>query len=93
MKAIAHNLRSMIEIELHAIEAHKAEEQKLWDMAFEASKTDKTEGERIYRLAAAEEHAMSDATHKLRRLRSALWNILDIMGVEYDSFHPETAEF
>ena len=93
MKAIAHNLRALIEIELKTAEMHGNEEKKLWDMAFEAGKTNREEGEKIYRLSMAEADKVFEAENRLRRLRTALWNILEIMGVEFDSWHPETAEF
>lgn len=89
MKAIAENLKVLIEDEkknLHNLEAKK---DKLFDEAFEVCRTDRTKGEQMYKDAVKIEDEYHESYNKLRCLRHSLAYLRDALHEEYDHFQPE----
>ncbi len=89
--AIAIKGNLLAEIKLENI--HSEIERQLWNKAFEVGKENPALGEQYYRQAQGEEMMARTHTDNVRHLRTALWNMLEILGVSFDSFHPELAEF
>lgn len=89
--AIAIKGNLLAEIKLENI--HSEMERQLWNKAFEVGKEHPEQAENLLRQAQGEELKARTHADNVRHLRYALWNMLDILGVAYDSFHPELAEF
>lgn len=92
-KNIAINLRVAITAELFNASQYEAAEKKNWDEAFELAKTDREGAEKLFKVAQGFEQQQRDAENKVRYFRQALWSILYPLGIDCDTFHPETAEF
>ena len=92
-KDIAIELRKNILEEIELENQHSRNERDLWNKAMEIGKENQELGEQYYRQAQGEEKMARNHDYNVRRLRTALWNMLEILGVPFDSFHPELAEF
>ena len=92
-KDIAIELRKNILEEIELENQHNEKEKRFWNRAMEVGKERPTLGEHFYKMAQGEEKMARNHDYNVRRLRTALWNMLEILGVPFDSFHPELAEF
>ena len=92
-KNIAIELREAINEELLNASQYEAAEKQTWDAAFEVAKTDRAAAEKLFKEAQNWERQQRDAENKVRYFRQALWSILYPLGIDCDTFHPETAEF
>lgn len=92
-KDIATAIKTNLLVEIELEKFHCDMERKLWDRAFEIGKEHRERAENLLKTAQDEELKARIHGDNARHLRTALWNMLDILGVSYDSFHPETAEF
>lgn len=88
--AIAIKTNLLVEIELEKF--HCDLERKLWDRAFKVGKEHPEQAENLLKQAQGEELKARTHADNVRHLRYALANMLDILGVSYDTFHPETEE-
>lgn len=91
-KDIAIELRKNIFEEIQLENQHSRNERDLWVKAMEVGKENPALGEQYYRQAQGEERMARNHSDNIRHLRTALWNMLEILGVSFDSFHPELAE-
>ena len=92
-KNIAIELRVAINAELETASRYEAAEKQTWDAAFEVAKTDENAAAKLFKEAQSWERQQRDAENRVRYFRQALWSILYPLGIECDTFHPETAEF
>lgn len=92
-KDIAIELRKNILEEIELENQHNEKEKRFWNRAMEAGKEHPALGEHFYKMAQGEEQMARNHADNIRHLRTALWNMLEILGVSFDSFHPELAEF
>ena len=92
-KTIAINLRVAITAELFNASQYEAAEKQTWDAAFEVAKTDRDAAEKLFKEAQNWERQQRDAENRVRYFRQALWSVLYPLGIDCDTFHPETAEF
>ena len=92
-KHIAIEIKGNLLAEMEIRDIHTAEEKRLWDKAFEVGTTDRAQAEELLKKAQGEEMEANIHNDNIRHLRCALANMLDILGVDYDSFRPERAEF
>ncbi len=90
---IATAIKTKLLVEIEVEKFHRDMESKLWDRAFKVGKENREQAETLLKQAQKEEKKALFHGDNVRRLRTALWNMLDILGVAYDSFHPELAEF
>ena len=89
MKAIAENLKALIEAEKKNVNKLESEKDALWDKAFEVGKTDRAAGEEIFRQGQKVADEYNVSYNKLRCLRHSLMYLRDALHEEYDHFQPE----
>lgn len=92
-KDIANELRKNILEEIELENQHNERGLNLRFLAMEIEKERPALGEHFYKTAQGEKQMARNHSDNIRHLRSALLNMLEILGVSFDSFHPELAEF
>lgn len=92
-KNIAIQIKGNLLAELKIRDIYSEERKKWFDKAFEVGGTDRAAGEECFKKSMAAEMEANIHNDNIRHLRYALANMLDILAVNYDTFHPETAEF